>query len=102
MHQHKINIRIHRDFISSSIDNVGLAKARMFIHNKIQEEIAELKAGPKHSKVKGGKALAKHQNVNSESQKSIAHSEPVEPKKVTSKEQPNDSWDDFISDLDGF
>ena len=102
LNQHKINIRIHRDFISGSIDNVGLAKARMFIHNKIQNEFEALKNAPKHSKVKGGKALAKHQNVSSESQKSIAQSEPVEPKKVTPKEQPTDSWDDFISDLNGF
>ncbi|TMP79430.1 integrase, partial [Pseudoalteromonas sp. S983] len=57
---------------------------------------------PKNSKVKGGKALAKHQNVSSDSQKSIAQSEPVELKKVTPKEQVTDSWDDFISDLDGF
>ena len=102
LNQHKINIRIHRDFISGSIDNVGLAKARMFIHNKIQNEFEELKNAPKNSKVKGGKALAKHQNVNSDSQKSITQCKPIEPKKVTPKEQPTDSWDDFISDLDGF
>jgi putative transposase len=102
LNQHKINIRIHRDFISGSIDNVGLAKARMFIHNKIQNEFEELKNVPKNSKVKGGKALAKHQNVNSDSQKSITQCKPIEPKEVTPKEQPTDSWDDFISDLDGF
>ena len=74
----------------------------MFIHNKIQSEFEGLKNAPKHSKVKGGKALAKHQNVNSDSQKSITQSKHVEVKKVTPKEQPADSWDDFISDLDGF
>ena len=74
----------------------------MFIHNKIQNEFEALKNAANHSKVKGGKALAKHQNVSSDSQKSITQCKPVEVKKVTAKEQPTDSWDDFISDLDGF
>jgi putative transposase len=102
LNQHKINVRIHRDFISGSIDTVGLAKARMFIHEKIQNEFIELKNAPKNSKVKGGKALAKHQNVSSDSQKSITQTSPLVNKKATTKDQPTDNWDDFISDLDGF
>ena len=102
LNQHKINKRIHRDFISGSIDNVGLARARMFIHNKIKSEFEELKNAPKKPKVKGGKALAKHQNINSDSQKSIVQSKSVKTKKVTPREQPDQSWDDFTSDLGGF
>lgn len=102
LNQHKINIRIHRDFVSGAIDNVGLAKARMFIHNKIQSEFEVLKHSPKSTKVKGGKALAKHQNVSSDNQKSITKSSTLVIKETEEKTQPTDSWDDFISDIDGF
>ena len=105
LHQHKVNVRLQRDFISSHIDVAALARARMLIHEKIQSEVELLANSTRKPKVRGGKALAKYQNVASDNLVSVKPSPPTKklPDKVeTGEAQSKGDWDDYVSDLEGF
>tara|TARA_B100000700_G_C14361330_1_gene541654 strand:- start:84 stop:515 length:432 start_codon:yes stop_codon:yes gene_type:complete len=105
LHQHKVNVRLQRDFIGSHMDVAALARARMLIHEKIQSEVELLANSTRKPKVRGGKALAKYQNVASDNLVSVKPSPPAKklPDKVeTGEAQNKGDWDDFVSDLEGF
>ncbi|TMO85511.1 Mu transposase C-terminal domain-containing protein [Pseudoalteromonas ruthenica] len=105
LHQHKVNVRLQRDFIGSHMDVAALARARMLIHEKIQNEVELLANSTKKPKARGGKALAKYQNVASDNLVSVKPSSPTKkpPEKVETEEAQNKGdWDDFVSDLEGF
>ncbi|KDM93137.1 Mu transposase C-terminal domain-containing protein [Photobacterium galatheae] len=101
---------LYRDYISRHTDLDGLAKARIYIHERIVRETEELnqlhRSRPKRTT--GGMArLAKHNGVRSDSDASCV---PEALPALNVKEQKNpqkalpdsDEWDDFISKLDPY
>lgn len=108
--QHHINQRLHRDFIDSQLDLEGLARVRMYIHNRIEQEaedINNLNRGRPRRTTKGMARLAKHNGVASDVQTSCVPETLPElsmpDKGKESKQLPDsDEWDDFISDLEPY
>ncbi|MEL6113837.1 transposase family protein [Photobacterium sp. SP02] len=108
--QHRINQRLHRDYINQQVDLEGLARVRMYIHERIEketEELNQLQRGRSKRTTGGMSRLAKHNGVMSDSDASCV---PEELPALNVKEQKNpqkalpdsDEWDDFISKLDPY
>ncbi|WP_245823628.1 transposase family protein [Photobacterium proteolyticum] len=108
--QHNINKRLCRDFISDKLDLDALARVRLYIHDRIEqeaEEINNLSRGATKRKTKGMARLAKHNGVASDSN---ANCEPeVLPELSLTHTKPDskffpgsDDWDEFISELDPY
>lgn len=108
--QHRINQRLHRDFISQQVDLDGLARVRMYIHERIEREAEDLKRlqRGRSKRTTGGMArLAKHNGVRSDSDAScVPEALPalnvIEPKNPQKELPDSDEWDDFISKLDPY
>jgi len=105
--RHNENLRLHRNYIDSKIDQDSLALARMYIHERVVQEVAELKACATKRKISGTSRLAKHQGVGSDSIGTIVPAElPANESNKLGKqigELPNnDDWDDLVSDLEAY
>ncbi|WP_010606793.1 Mu transposase C-terminal domain-containing protein [Pseudoalteromonas maricaloris] len=102
---HKINVRLLRDNTYEKVDEVSLAKARLYINERIEEEVKEVSQALRKAKVKGVKAIARAKNINNENLTSIAAPAlPLKNKEEIKTDQPkdDDNWDDFVSDLEAF
>ena len=107
--QHHINQRLHRDFINRQVDLEGLARVRMYIHERIEKEVEEInspKSSPKRT-TKGMARLAKHNGVSSDMNTSCLPETLPELSLPDKSEQPkslpeSDDWDDYISDLEPY
>ncbi|MGA4607605.1 Mu transposase C-terminal domain-containing protein [Pseudoalteromonas maricaloris] len=104
--RHKIHLRFHRDYIQEKVDLLGLAKARQYIDEKIKEEALLLKKIGSKTKITGTKAIARAQGIDNTQVKSIATQPEIkEVERNLVDLQPkkdDDSWDDFVSDLEAF
>lgn len=74
LEEHKVLITAHRKFIGTQIDVVGLAKARMALHERIldEQENGKLKAGKSKGKQKNVKKLAAYKGISSDTPGTIA------------------------------
>lgn len=105
--RHQINLRLHRDFISREVDLDGLAQARMFIHNKIELEMDDIKSMSSKKSIKGMSKLAKYNGVASDGTGTVVPDKlPLfdlkEPNKPEQSIPNNDDWDDLVSDLEAY
>lgn len=100
---HKANFRLSKASVKDNVDEVSLAKARLFINDRIEEEVKEVSKALRKSKVSGTKLIARTKNIHSENLKSIAEPLlPPEEEKQVEDETKGADWDDFISDLEAF
>ena len=99
--RHKIHLKFHRDYIQGKVDLLGLAKARQFIDERVKEEARQLKNVGSKTKVTGTKAIARAQGVDNTQVKSITKTSETIPAETKPKKD-DDSWDDFVSDLEAF
>ncbi|PAJ73294.1 integrase [Pseudoalteromonas sp. NBT06-2] len=100
--KHQINLRLQRNFIDDCIDLVSLSRVRMAIHNRIEQEIKDVKKMTSNRTVRGGAAIAKHQGISSDNSRSIAiESKEVEGeiKPIAEKSSVEDDWNTLITDL---
>ncbi len=105
LQQHLINLRFHRDFINENINLDSLSKARIYISERIQGEIDNVRQYAKRSSKKGMKKIASHQGVTSQNKKTIASDTihfPAQKGKNRDTHTLPDDWDDFTSDLEPF
>ncbi|MGR5144480.1 Mu transposase C-terminal domain-containing protein [Photobacterium sp. DNB23_23_1] len=108
--QHSINQRLHRDFINKQLDLEGLARVRMYIHDRIEkeaEEINNLNRGRPKRTTKGMARLAKHNGVASDTETTCVPEALPELTMPDKTQEPkslpeSDDWDDFISDLEPY
>ncbi|QLJ09308.1 MULTISPECIES: Mu transposase C-terminal domain-containing protein [Pseudoalteromonas] len=104
--RHKIHLKFHKDYIQGKVELLGLAKARQFIDERVKEEARQLKNVGSKIKVTGTKAIARVQGIDNTQVKSIAktpETKQAEPTPADTKPKEDEgSWDDFISDLDGY
>ncbi|MFD1009108.1 Mu transposase C-terminal domain-containing protein [Oceanisphaera ostreae] len=109
LQQHLINCRLHKNFIDSALDLDSLARVRMKLHERIEQEVAELNSiGKKRKSLPSMSRLAKHQQVGS-GEKGTIVGQPLPTELLKSKQhkQENlikqiDEWDDYVSDLDAY
>ena len=100
---HKASARLSKTSVGDNVDEFSLAKARLFINDRIEEEVKEVSKALRKSKVSGTKLIARTKNIHSENLKSIAESLlPPEEEKQVEDETKGADWDDFISDLEAF
>lgn len=104
--QHQINIRIQKAYVSSNISLEDLAKARIYIHERVLKESAELQRKP-FGKVKSTARIAKYNNINSDENNSLVPKELPEMKEHRRDEQNkklplDDAWCDSVSDWDAY
>lgn len=108
LQQHLINLRLHRNFISSKLDLDGLARVRMQLHERIEREVEELNhPGKKSSSHRGMARLARHQQVGSGENGSVVTAslpvslpKPEKPSPTPAK--PPDEWDSYVSGLEPY
>lgn len=101
--QHQINVRLHRDYISNSLDLEHLAKVRSNINALIDKETENIQNKGKQQKIKGMSRLAKHSGIASDKQMTIKPKEVKTDKPNKHKKaEYDDDWDDFISDLEPY
>ncbi|MBY6094666.1 Mu transposase C-terminal domain-containing protein [Ferrimonas balearica] len=105
LQQHKVNCRLHREFIKEQLDLDSLAQVRMALHRRIEQEAAEINAGKRSSKVKQAAKLARQQNVSSSGMGTVVP-EPIEGSLVNNRAEEaspslltQDEWDEMISEL---
>ena len=109
LQQHLINCRLHKNFIDSALDLDSLARVRMMLHERIEQEVAEINSvGKKRKSLSGMSRLAKHQQVGSGEKGTVVNqSLPSELLKSKPHKKENlikkiDEWDDYVSDLDAY
>jgi putative transposase len=108
LHQHKVNLKLHRNLVSSKIDLDSLARVRMTIHERIQEEAEFIRNSDKR-RTKTNKALAKHSNIGSDNNNTLATSAhnplPVEDQPSITEQKAvlnNTDWDSAIDDIEAY
>jgi putative transposase len=113
--QHQTNRRFLRAFHRSQVNTEMLAEARLYIDQRIESEIEEVKRSGKRKQkqIKGVKTVAKHRNVGSDAASSIVKTPNNnalgntrdaggdESVKSAAKDLIN-NWDDIASDLDAY
>ncbi|MFA8091450.1 Mu transposase C-terminal domain-containing protein [Klebsiella oxytoca] len=72
LQQHLINIKLHRDFISSQIDSDSLSKVRIYIHERIEKEISDVRKNLRRKPLRGMKKIACHQGIGSQAGTTVA------------------------------
>ncbi|NRB80673.1 MAG: DDE-type integrase/transposase/recombinase [Saccharospirillaceae bacterium] len=105
LHHHQIARKMHKNFIESKVDKTELAKSRVYINQRVDDEVELMaKSKRKHSKkLSGISAIAKYREVNSENVGTIKANSISQP--VKTKLDPSDSkdqfddWDDDVPDL---
>jgi len=108
LQQHLINSKLHRDFISQQMDVESLSRVRVYINQRIEREITEVRQSQKHTRIKGINKIAQHQGLGSQACTTIVSDTPGVIKIEDVVLNPNvtppeaDDWDDLISDLDAF
>ncbi|MBO1519393.1 Mu transposase C-terminal domain-containing protein [Oceanisphaera pacifica] len=108
LQQHFINCRLHKSFIDSALDLDSLARVRMKLHERIKQEVAELKSiGTKRKSQSSMSRLAKHQQVGS-GEKGTVIEQPL-PRELSKPKSEKDNlinqideWDDYVSEFDGY
>lgn len=110
LQEHQINIKLHRDFINSQIDVVSLSKARIYLNDRIKNELLEVRTSIRQRSIKGLNKIAKYRDIGSHTEASIISVPILTTLKnnVTSQnqkiEQPqhDDDWDSFTSKLEPY
>ncbi|QIZ78781.1 transposase [Ferrimonas lipolytica] len=108
LQQHKVNCCLHREFIKGQLDLDSLAQVRMAIHQRIEQEVTELKEGKRSGKVKQAAKLARHQGVSSVGagtvvSKLLEGSIAAIQEEETKSDLPNqDDWDAMLSGLEPY
>lgn len=106
--QHDINLRLQRAYVDSQTDVVSLARARMYIHKRIEKEAEELQNASSKTNVKSTARHARYNNINSEETNSLvpeplpAIELPKNNDSIGQKDFFTDEWDNTVSDLDPF
>ncbi|WP_417345565.1 Mu transposase C-terminal domain-containing protein [Ferrimonas sp.] len=109
LQQHKVNCRLHREFIKGQLDLDSLAQVRMSLHQLIEQEVEEIKRGKGRKKIKQVAKVARHQNVSSSTTGSIVpeaqpavKSESIEQKGQSTPIPSEEDWDDIVSGLEPY
>ncbi len=106
---HKINVKLHRDFIGKKIDVVSLAISRAKIESRIIKELTEVRQTLKKHNIKGINKIAKYRDIGSQTAANLLSStqtpentndNPVQPK--TDQLPLEDDWDSFTSELEPY
>jgi putative transposase len=103
--QHETNKRFVRNYIRAQTDTEHLAEARVYLHERTQQEVAEVaKLLKRMSRQSGGlKKLARYHDIGSDNEKSLAS---VASQQLTMKEEvPNageDVWEDYQPSKDAY
>jgi len=105
--RHRMNLHLQRNYIDSKVDQDSLAQARMYIHDRVVQEITDIQASSTNRKLKGASKFAKYQGVGSDGIGTIVPAElpSNESNKLGKRanELPNnDDWDDLVSDLEAY
>ncbi|WP_254105317.1 transposase family protein [Aliivibrio fischeri] len=105
--QHQTNQKLQRTKIRLQIDHEKLADSRMYVENRIAEEVEKIKSSKKlTTKTTYASKIARHQNIGSHTQKSIQiPNEQSDAKKQNKNQSEHDvlnGWNKQFDDLEGF
>lgn len=107
LHEHKTIKKYNREFIRESMDPIGLAKARMAIHKRIEDEQRHFIEQTSKRKIKNVNKQAKIADVSSTGKGTIKRSSstqknasPVD--SISNKPSILDGWEDDLHDLEAF
>jgi putative transposase len=104
LHEHKVIKKINREIIRESKDNLGLAKARMAIHARVQQEQELFNESKTKAKISAVKKQAQLVDISNTGQGTIRLEKSDTLSVITNKPELNisdilDNWDD---DIEGF
>ncbi|ASI25648.1 MULTISPECIES: Mu transposase C-terminal domain-containing protein [Aeromonas] len=109
LQEHQINVKLHRDFINEQMDVVSLSKARIYLNDRIKNELIEVRRNIRQRNVKGVNKIAKYRNVGSHAETSIVHelnhpatNEVISKMESASQPEHCDDWDNFTSGLEPY
>lgn len=109
LQEHQINVKLHRDFINEQMDVVSLSKARIYLNDRIKNELMEVRQNLRQRNVKGINKIAKYRNVGSHAETSIVHelnlpatNEVISKMESASQPEHYDDWDNFTSGLEPY
>ena len=103
--QHQTAQKLQRTKTRLQIDHEKLADSRMYVENRIAEEVEKIKSNKKRTaKTTHASKIARHQDIGSHTQKSIqVPNEQSEIKKLNKNEHDVlNGWDEQHDDLEGF
>ncbi|MDD9173522.1 TnsA endonuclease N-terminal domain-containing protein [Aliivibrio sp. S2TY2] len=103
--QHQTAQKLQRTKTRLQIDHEKLADSRMYVENRIAEEVEKIKSSKKRTtKTTHASKIARHQDIGSHTQKSIqVPNEQSEIKKLNKNEHDVlNGWDELHDDLEGF
>jgi putative transposase len=102
LHEHKVIKKINREIIRESKDSLGLAKARMAIHERVKQEQELFLVSKGKAKISTVKKQAQLADVSNTGQRTIMVSDEQVPSAIEQKSNDvlDDDWDD--GDLEAF
>ena len=99
--QHQTNRRFQRRFIHSQVDRIGLSESRMYIEERIKDEVELLKNSPKGRKsVSGMKKLARYKSVGSDGASSVLSESEGDVKNISEEDVSENEGSSSYSILD--
>lgn len=104
LHEHKTIKKHNREFIRESMDPIGLAKARMAMHKRIEDEQRHFIEQTSKKKIKNVSKQAKIADVSNTGKGTIKRSSSKQNDALSASNKPSilDSWDDDLHDLEAF
>ncbi|WP_395948465.1 hypothetical protein ACFWHB_11835 [Aeromonas mytilicola subsp. aquatica] len=108
LESHLISIKVHHDYIGGKIDVIGLAKVRLYLNERIEQEFDYVRNASRN-KIKALNRIAKFQGLGSQSvETSYSNAFPyvqqqdelvINDSPITNHE---DDWDSFTSNLEPY
>jgi len=104
LHEHKTIKKYNREFIQESMDPIGLAKARMAMHKRIEDEQRHFIEQTSKRKIKNVSKQAKIADVSNTGKGTIKRSSSKQNDALPASNKPSvlDSWDDDLHYLEAF
>ncbi|GAA0786737.1 transposase [Shewanella aestuarii] len=102
LHEHKVIKQINREVIREGKDNLGLAKARMAIHARVEQEQEAFIASKTKAKITSVKKQAQLADISSTGKSTIVLPKNEQQKNVSSYQVDADTEDDWNMDLEGY
>lgn len=99
--QHQTAQKLQRTKTRLQIEHEKLADSRMYVENRIAEEVEKIKSSNKRTtKTTHASKIARHQDIGSHTQKSIQI--PNEQSDTKNEHDALNGWDEQFDDLEGF
>jgi len=99
--QHQTTQKLQRTKTRLQIEHEKLADSRMYVENRIAEEVEKIKSSKKRTtKTTHASKIARHQDIGSHTQKSIQVSN--EQSDAKNEHDVLNAWDEQFDDLEGF